>query len=302
MSTWLDPFFRRNYQTVQADGVALPQRAAINFIGATAADDPTNNRTNVTITNPSGVVNLRGTYANRPAPGQEGRTYWATDVAMAFFDDGAIWRPHWGIYSGTKPPAVAALTWVNQTALAAATDDKDTLLLTSQSSVADNFHMKVKAVPAANFRFTVGLVTGFGGISNPIAIMGTVLRDAVDGNKFIRFVVYFQTNQLRVNIQRFTNPTTPTTAYFDGPLQPIITGDGGPLWLRCDNGLTAANKITWYYSTNNNEYFQLDQRASTDFLPNGPTQLGVGCDCVGGVANPTIDVTGRYFHWLEETT
>lgn len=249
--------------------------------------------------NPASGINLRGAYVSRPTAGISGRIYVCTDVAMVFYDDGYAWRPHWGIYSGTKPPLIADLTWVNQS-VASASDDKDTLLITSQKSVSDNFHMLVKSVPASDFQFTIGMVTGFSGLANPIMLLGIVLRDGIDGNKFIRWVVYFQTNQLRINIQKFNTPTSPAAAYFDGPLQPIITGDGGPLWLRADNGITTSGKISFYYSTNNNDYFLVDQENTTDFLPNGPTQLGIGVDCVGGTTNPTINVTGRFFDWREE--
>jgi len=69
------------YQTIQDEGVALPQQPTFNFIGpiVTAVDDPGNNRTNITITGGAG-----------------GATY-----LMAYHDDGALppdveFAPFWG--------------------------------------------------------------------------------------------------------------------------------------------------------------------------------------------------------------
>ena len=47
------------YQTIQDEGVALPQQPTFNFIGpiVTAVDDPANNRTNITITGGAGGAN-----------------------------------------------------------------------------------------------------------------------------------------------------------------------------------------------------------------------------------------------------
>lgn len=43
--SWVIP----NYSEVAADGVVQTTRKTLNFVGATIVDDPTNNRTNVTI-------------------------------------------------------------------------------------------------------------------------------------------------------------------------------------------------------------------------------------------------------------
>lgn len=48
--SWLDRFFAKGYVTVQSGGSALPTETIINFAsGATVADDPSNGRTNVTV-------------------------------------------------------------------------------------------------------------------------------------------------------------------------------------------------------------------------------------------------------------
>jgi len=49
--SWLDSLFTRSYRTVQDEGVALTQRAILDFVGSgvTATDDSTNGRTVVTI-------------------------------------------------------------------------------------------------------------------------------------------------------------------------------------------------------------------------------------------------------------
>lgn len=50
-ASWQTPSASAFYQTIQDEGIALPQQPTFNFIGAivTAVDDPGNNRTNVTI-------------------------------------------------------------------------------------------------------------------------------------------------------------------------------------------------------------------------------------------------------------
>lgn len=46
--SWLDNFFA-GYQTVQVNGVAYPAERILNLVGVTAADDPANGRTTVTV-------------------------------------------------------------------------------------------------------------------------------------------------------------------------------------------------------------------------------------------------------------
>jgi hypothetical protein len=51
MGTWLDKFLLIGIATVQSAGVALPQETTINFVsGATVVDNPSQNRTDITIT------------------------------------------------------------------------------------------------------------------------------------------------------------------------------------------------------------------------------------------------------------
>lgn len=53
--SWLDRFFtNKNYGTIQINGVPLPPEAILNIIGATGADDPTNQRTTITISGGGG--------------------------------------------------------------------------------------------------------------------------------------------------------------------------------------------------------------------------------------------------------
>ncbi len=57
---WVTPTPATNfYQTIQDEGIALPQQPTFNFIGAivTAVDDPGNNRTNITIAGGGGGDN-----------------------------------------------------------------------------------------------------------------------------------------------------------------------------------------------------------------------------------------------------
>jgi hypothetical protein len=50
--SWLDIFFNTGYSTVQSSGSALPQQRALDFVGGTVVDDPTNARTIVTLPTP----------------------------------------------------------------------------------------------------------------------------------------------------------------------------------------------------------------------------------------------------------
>ena len=56
--SWLDAFFSAGIETVLQAGTVISQRAKLNFIGATVADNPGQNRTDVTITAaPAGTTN-----------------------------------------------------------------------------------------------------------------------------------------------------------------------------------------------------------------------------------------------------
>ena len=55
--SWLDVFFSKNYTTIQVAGVDVPGELKLNFAtGVSSTDDPTFNRTNLTVAGGSGVV------------------------------------------------------------------------------------------------------------------------------------------------------------------------------------------------------------------------------------------------------
>lgn len=106
------------------------------------------------------LMNLRGTYASRPAAGTAGRIYFATDVPLVFYDDGSVWQPHGLTQSfalvyeqggSTFPITAAAFTTLDQGAGASSiTDDKGTLL----------FRRSYNGTPTADFWSAAGIISG----------------------------------------------------------------------------------------------------------------------------------------------
>lgn len=63
--SWLDPIFRTGYRVLQLAGVQLPQQVTLNFAsGFVVTDDPTNNRTNVSIGGTVANPTFTGTVTN----------------------------------------------------------------------------------------------------------------------------------------------------------------------------------------------------------------------------------------------
>lgn len=76
-ASWQTPSASAFYQTIQDEGIALPQQPTFNFIGAivTAVDDPGNNRTNITIAGGGGANTFILGMANDGALGNGGNEF-----------------------------------------------------------------------------------------------------------------------------------------------------------------------------------------------------------------------------------
>lgn len=63
--SWLDPLFRAGYRILQAAGVAMPQQVTLNFAsGFVVTDNPSNNRTDVSIGGTIANPTFTGTVTN----------------------------------------------------------------------------------------------------------------------------------------------------------------------------------------------------------------------------------------------
>jgi hypothetical protein len=104
---WFDTFFLV-YRTIKNTGTPLPQRANLNIIGATLADDPTNDATNLTVNGsapPTGTgipTLVSGSWATTLAVGAS-YTVVRTNLAADAFEVGAVNLASANAVSGTLP-------------------------------------------------------------------------------------------------------------------------------------------------------------------------------------------------------
>lgn len=82
---WLDKYFTSGYSTVENNGVALPLRAILNFIGATLADNSGNASTDVTLSGPPAPVRLSlASSSKQLTAAQSGATVYLDNSGGAF--------------------------------------------------------------------------------------------------------------------------------------------------------------------------------------------------------------------------
>jgi hypothetical protein len=129
-----------------------------------------------------GAGNGFGSLNNRPIQGQAGRTYYANDESVFYFDDGNKWQSIGPNIKTLKTPKVSDFTWVNQNG-AVANDTGSGIYLQSLgfNMGVHNASMLVKTAPPAPYTINVGfLYCGMNGFDYKNGPVGLCFRNSVD--------------------------------------------------------------------------------------------------------------------------
>ena len=221
-----------------------------------------------------------GTYAQRPAAGNAGKRYVATDSAFGdWVDDGSgIWRPNIMGVLGYEPPAIGTFTTLNSPT----TTNLNGGILIAQSSPGGTQTTKgLEVAVSAPYTLTIFTVPNFlitqgTGLTNAASVFirdsgggtATILDwGAVDSGGSILVVAHWNGTTTNTHTDVFNSGAS------GGSNNDPLRGCQG-LWLRIkdDN----ANQ-TFSYSRDGTNFDQLFQESRTAFLPSGGNRVGIGC-------------------------
>lgn len=176
------------------------------------------------------------------------------------------------------PPALASLTWVNQSTTTAANGSR-ALVVSASALGAGTLSLLTKAAPAAPF--DVYMRAEMVGIIGTTPQVGLVLRNSTSG-KFIDLTLF---NSASIIGQRFSSPTVnPSNWYAGGTLQ----GPDPARWLRFN---VTATTITGYLSSNGLDWISLATEAMSTFLTS-IDQVGISIGAQVGQCNALVSYFG----------
>ena len=175
-----------------------------------------------------------GSFANRPIQGQSGRTYFAHDAGLMYFDDGNSWNPMGQIDYCTALKS-SDFTWQNQSGATSTDFGSSILLYAPSNSNSQNVRFFYKNVPSTPYVITAKFIFAQG--------FSTVYGLAFgDGTKFINFVVNTNGNAWNLNVGTWSNITTPNSSLFD---QNFFDVNDHLAWLRvADDGTNRSFSIS----------------------------------------------------------
>jgi hypothetical protein len=227
-----------------------------------------------------------GLFTNRPVQGQSGRTYYATDQSVFYYDDGSSWK---AIGPNIKPvvlPSVSEFTWVNQSG-ASATDSGAGIYLktlgTNSGSISSR--LLVKSAPSTPYTISACLeyagVTSFGSSNGPV---GLCFRQSSDG-KFQAFTIDFnQTGDCVMASTKYNSTSSINSVYHSDDSGYIA----GTVWLRIKDDGT--NRLC-EYSRDGVNYNNFHFVSRTDFIT---------ADQVGFFVDPIYqDIRVTFVSWEE---
>ncbi len=218
-----------------------------------------------------------GTYANRPTAGQAGRTYYATDTAVVFYDNGTAWQPVDAAVAPMTAVASGSFTWQNQGSCTATDQGSGIVLYAPNQTSANNARFLYISTPGtpytitARFIYTGGLVNGENcqyGIGWGDGTKFHVLKSTPTGDGW------------NLNFERWTNTTTPSTS--DLTITNADTTDHLQWYRITDNG---TNRLV-YISRDGVNFLQLATLTNTTHLT--PTRVGIFMNPFLGDLNATL--------------
>lgn len=208
-----------------------------------------------------------GALSSRPVQGQSGRTFYATDQSVFYYDDGQKWNPIGTNIKTLTLPKLSDFTWVNQgTAIATDTGSGLSVAATNITGGSRSAKMLVKAMPATPFKVDVCIqyaaLTNFGAINGPV---GLCFRDSTTGKIHALTIDIDASGNCYMASSKYDSPTSFNSNYVKNPSDFV----GGMIWLRMTNNGTLRE---FWFSKDGIVYNNFNFCASNDFMT--PDQIG----------------------------
>lgn len=192
-----------------------------------------------------------GLYDARPAPGNTGARYVASDGGPEWVDDGSVWRPLIAGHPGTQIPPVSDFT---QYGGATFSDSTGTIVVTTANVGAMSGLMLAKSTTAEAIVHVSMLSEATNGI------VGLAVRDSATQTQ-----IAFGVNQSSIRVAKWTDDNTFVTDVA------VIPPPIGECWLRfVDDGV---NHL-FYGSVDSVNWKLIYTEARAAFVPGGGNQCG----------------------------
>lgn len=228
-----------------------------------------------------------GLFANRLLQGQAGRTYYATDQSVYYYDDGTSWK---AIGPQVKPvtlPLVANYSWINQSGASASDTGSGIYLQTlGINSGSRSARMLVKSAPSTPFTISACIqyagISTFGANNGPV---GLCFRESSSG-KVHAYAIDFNSSGDCIMISTKYNSPTSFNSDYSSSVSDYVAG---VVWLRIkDNGTSRFCE----YSRDGTNYNNFHFIGRTDFIT---------ADQVGFFVDPIYqDIKVTLISWVEE--
>ncbi len=201
-----------------------------------------------------------GTYANRPAQGQAGRKYYATDTGVMFYDNGTAWQPIKPAVAPMTAMDTATFAWQNQNSSTATQQGSGIALYSPSAGGGSSQRMYYIATPGTPYTVTAKLCNLSG---NPVITYGLAWTD---GTKYHTFHVNNNVNAFTINWTRWSNASTGAGDDYSSN----VDSTDFMSWMRvADNGTNRSIAI----SRDGINFITLASVARTTYLT--PTRVGV---------------------------
>jgi hypothetical protein len=227
-----------------------------------------------------------GIFANRPVQGQAGRTFYAADQAVFYYDDGNAWNAIGPRVSPVVFPISTNYSWVNQGITSVADTGSGMYLQTlGTNGGGRDARLLVQSAPATSYGIDVCFeYVGATTIAANNGLVGVCFRESSSG-KIHAYVVDFNSNGDCVMIStKYDSPSSYNSDY-NNKVSDFVAGI---MWLRIsDDGI---NRYCWY-SRDGINYTNFHFVSRTDYIT--ADQIGVFVDPI------YQDIKVSYVSWKQ---
>lgn len=152
-----------------------------------------------------------GVYANRPIQGQAGRTYYATDAGMMYYDDGNTWNPI-GQTDVCTALKTSDFTWQNQSGATSTDYGSGIFMYAPSASNNQNVRFLYQTPPSTPYTVTAKFIHLGSFEASQSVVYGIGMGD---GTKFLVWYANTNGNAWNLDIGKWDNPTTNVGGLFD---------------------------------------------------------------------------------------
>lgn len=224
------------------------------------------------------------TYANIPAPSNDGDLFLPSDGVEIYRDTGAAWAGWGPMFPLTEPPS-AGWSWVNQGTAVVDSTQGGIFLYDNTVSAGDDYSCRVRAAPAAPYTITMCILGMPGAVTGKYSSFGPLWRQSSDGK--LVTVEHRGGQQGYLLTKKMNSPTSGNSDYFSYAWDK--SGSFFPRFCRiADDG---SNRI-FSISADGIWFSTMWSVGRTDFIT--PDEVGFYINTV-----TSITVAMRLIHWRE---